>query len=747
MIRRLRGSLRVAARRGSVGLLGFLLVALWVVPASVAGEQQAEQARQTQLLAENQQAARAAQAEQAEQKQQGEQRQAQQQVLTWTADNSITDYATVPETATAGPTTIVFENSTATGNTSGMVHTLTFDVSNPEYNQDVDTDITASPFDANQGRWEMEVNLTPGQYRYFCAIPGHGQMEGVLTVTEGGGGEEDTTAPTVSAEVTGEQDGDGNYLGSATVAVSAEDDDSGVASVEYQVDGGGFEPYSDPVAVSEPGEHTVEFRATDNAGNVSETGSVTFTVVEGGGEEDTTAPTVSGEVTGTQDADGNYVGSATVAVTAQDDDSGVASVEYQLDDGDFLSYEGPVRVADIGSHTVQFRATDNAGNVSEPGSVEFTVVEPPEGDETPPHVMAEVTGEQNEQEQYLGSAIVELTAHDEESGVDTVEYALDGGEFTAYTEPVVVSAVGEHTVQYRATDNSGNTSEPGSVTFTVVEGGGEEDTTPPEVSAEVAGEQDDDGNYVGSATVTVAAADDGSGVDTVEYALDGGEFTAYTDPVEVAEAGEHTVEFRATDNAGNVAEPGSVTFTVVEGEVEDTTPPEVVVTLSGEQDADWNYLESARLTLTATDEQSGVSLIEYSFTDAGFRPYRVPITIADAGVYTVQYRATDNAGNVSEAGATTFRIVDAGPTCTVSDTRATVVVGGDDTGVANADTGGGCTIMDRIDEGGNYSNHTAFVTHVRQVTSALVADGIITKDEKQRIVQAVKRTGNNGNNG
>lgn len=77
-----------------------------------------------------------------------------------------------------------------------MSHTLTFDTTTPGYNHDVSLDILANPFDANGGRHEAEVTLTPGTYRYFCAIPGHGTMVGELVVTDDGGGE-DTTAPTV----------------------------------------------------------------------------------------------------------------------------------------------------------------------------------------------------------------------------------------------------------------------------------------------------------------------------------------------------------------------------------------------------------------------------------------------------------------------------------------------------------------------------------------------------------------------
>ena len=305
--------------------------------------------------------------------------QQEQQVLTWTSGNSVSEYTSAPATAEAGPATIIFDNSVAAGNTSGMPHTLTFDTSTPGYNHDVDLNITANPHDANEGYYEAEITLTEGTYRYFCAIPGHGQMWGELVVTGDGGGDpdpgEDTTAPEVAAQVAGEQDEDGAYVGSAEVTITATDDDSGVESVEYSLDGGEYVAYEEPISVAEVGEHTVDFRATDVAGNTAED-SVSFTVVEGEPDpgEDTTAPEVAAEVAGEQDEDGAYVGSAEVTITATDDDSGVESVEYSLDGGEYVAYEEPISVAEVGEHTVDFRATDVAGNTAE-DSVSFTVVE------------------------------------------------------------------------------------------------------------------------------------------------------------------------------------------------------------------------------------------------------------------------------------------------------------------------------------------------------------------------------------
>ncbi|MCX4472671.1 DUF1080 domain-containing protein [Micromonospora sp. NBC_01655] len=297
--------------------------------------------------------------------------QQQEQILTWTAGNDVTAYRSVPATAVAGPATLVFENSAATGNTSGMQHTLTFETGDPRYNQDVAVNILADPLDANGGRWSVDVVLTPGTYRYFCAIPGHGMMNGLLVVTGGGG--EDTTPPTVSASVAGQQDNTGAFVGAATVTLTAADAQSGVKSVEYSLDGASYATYSGPLTVNAPGEHRVDYRATDVAGNTSGTRSVDFTVVAPP-DPDTTAPTVTAALSGERDGDGAYVGAATVTITATDTESGVATIEYSLDSQPFTAYSGAFAVNRPGQHTVSYRATDNAGNTSTAGSVTFTVV-------------------------------------------------------------------------------------------------------------------------------------------------------------------------------------------------------------------------------------------------------------------------------------------------------------------------------------------------------------------------------------
>ncbi|GHG85533.1 OmpL47-type beta-barrel domain-containing protein [Streptomyces lanatus] len=398
--------------------------------------------------------------------------QAAAQVLTWTAGDDITKYASAPTTAVAGATTIVFENSTATGNTTGMPHTLTFDTSDPEYNNDVQLNILANPNDDQGGKHTAEVTLTPGRYRYYCTIPGHGQMQGILVVTEGSG--EDTTAPEASAHVSGTQNAQGQYVGSASVALHATDNEggSGIDRVEYAVgDAGAWTPYTTPVVVDQVGDHKIRYRALDKAGNVSAEKSVTFTVVAPP-TDDTTAPETSATVTGEQNPDGTYIDMATVTVSASDTGSGVNTIEYAIGDGAWQAYTAPVMVHQVGSHTVRYRATDKAGNVAAEKNVQFTVVASPQPDTTPPVTGVTVEGTKNSSGAYIGSAKVTVAATDEHggSGVDRIEYSIDGGPYLAYGAPVVVDRAGTHTLGYRATDKAGNTSSARTVTFTVVTG-------------------------------------------------------------------------------------------------------------------------------------------------------------------------------------------------------------------------------------------------------------------------------------
>ena len=146
---------------------------------------------------------------------------------------------------------------------------------------------------------------------------------------------------------------------------------------------------------------------------------------------------------------------------------------------------------------------------------------------------------------------------------------------------------------------------------------------------------------------------------SVEYTLDGGAWTAYTEPVQVTAAGAHTVLFRATDVAGNTSAEGSVSFTVVEAPGEDTTPPSVSAVVSGNQDANWNYLDSATLTVDALDIDSGVASVEYKLDAGDWTAYTAPVTVGHGGHRTrCPTGRPTTPGNVSAELSGAFTIVE-----------------------------------------------------------------------------------------
>jgi glucose/arabinose dehydrogenase/type 1 glutamine amidotransferase/beta-xylosidase len=173
-------------------------------------------------------------------------------------------------------------------------------------------------------------------------------------------GPPDREAPAVTTTVTAPDGANGWHRTPATVTATATDDRPDAVAIEYRPAGGDWVPYVNPVVLSEDGTHSLEFRATDAAGNVSAPAPAMALV-------DKTAPVVS--VAGVS-ANGRYdVGTALdLAATADDPSSGVGSVQVRLDGSPVSAPVTPT----AGQHELRAVATDEAGNTAEV-VVPFTV--------------------------------------------------------------------------------------------------------------------------------------------------------------------------------------------------------------------------------------------------------------------------------------------------------------------------------------------------------------------------------------
>jgi regulation of enolase protein 1 (concanavalin A-like superfamily) len=239
---------------------------------------------------------------------------------------------------------------------------------------------------------------------------------------------------------------------------------------------------------------------------------------------------------------------------------------------------------------------------------------------------------------YTGPVSVTLAATDAESGVDRTEYTVDGGPWTTYTAPFTVSGDKAHQVQYRSADTAGNVEEAKSLAVSI-------DATAPLTTAQFA-PAGDNGWHAGAIPVTLAATDATSGVVSTEYSLDGGPWTAYTQPVDVSGDGTHTVAYRSADRAGNVETEKAATLKI------DGTMPTVLISGIADRQV-YGDSQDLRISWQAVDTTSGVRTLTGSLDGGSFSSGALlPLYTLSLGTHSLKVTAVDNAGNRTDQTVT-----------------------------------------------------------------------------------------------
>lgn len=322
---------------------------------------------------------------------------------------------------------------------------------------------------------------------YFLKIEEKGiEANGREEVTTSGTFTIDNTVPDSEAVVSGTLGDNGWYVSAVHVQVLADDETSGVDHTDWSLDGSGPAPYVDTVVSTSDGIHTFETAAVDRAGNIEPTESVSFRI-------DRTAPTSAATI-GAPSTDAGrvvYVTSATpISLSGADATSGVDRLEYRLNEDDFQTYDGPFSLSgEDGEYRLEWRAVDAAGNAEEtqykrlvlddtapsldvdrpqPGGlyVDDTVIV----ESQPLHVEAagfSVDDDARVQTVPFAAAAGDLTVQaqtsDDASGVDRVEFAVDGVLRATVTEAPYEwtwdtrgEILGEHVVTVTTVDTLGN---------------------------------------------------------------------------------------------------------------------------------------------------------------------------------------------------------------------------------------------------------------------------------------------------
>jgi hypothetical protein len=244
------------------------------------------------------------------------------------------------------------------------------------------------------------------------------------------------------------------------------------------------------------------------------------------------------------------------------------------------------------------------------------------------------------------------------SGVASTYYKINNGS-TQTGNSITFSDEGVHTVTYWSVDNAGNTEAPHSTTVKI-------DKTVPITTLATNPSTPNGENdwYTSDVQVSISASDSGgSGVSSSEYRINGGEWITYNGSINLTNDGIYTIDYRSRDNAGNVEAYNTKTIKL------DKSAPALNIRL--DQTELWapnNQLENVNATVNANDSLSGISKTElvsitsnepdsglgdiqnasYGVLDISFdlRVERSGKNISGR-VYTIKYKVTDVAGNVT----------------------------------------------------------------------------------------------------
>ena len=324
---------------------------------------------------------------------------------------------------------------------------------------------------------------------------------------------------------------------------------------------------------------------------------------------------------------------STFSIKALGGVDGVAKTEYRLDEGQWKAYE-PFTIAAAGPHLIEYRSTDNAGNVEKVRSLSVMV------DTAPPLTAIYVDKLKiapGTPAFISNNSTVTLAADDNLAGVEAVEYRLDQGSWRSYA-PFTVSASGGHTIGFRSRDKLGNVEEEKTITVG-------SDKIAPKTVITVGEPRYTAANgtlYISDRTrLTLAVSESIAGVLRSEYRIDGGPWTVYA-PFTIDREGPHDISYRSVGRGGVVEEARMLSLIV------DMTPPqsEIVVGLPKREADGVTYINRTTiLTPKAADNLAGVDKIEYFIAGKEDGSDSVPFTIQTDDKYRLDYQGIDKVGN------------------------------------------------------------------------------------------------------
>ncbi|MYL49335.1 hypothetical protein GLV98_07550 [Halobacillus litoralis] len=438
--------------------------------------------------------------------------------------------------------------------------------------------------------------------------------------------ETDKIAPITSLDITSTNPMKNEwYPSNVTASLSATDEEAGIKKVEYRINEGNWIEYTDAFEISQEGEVQLDYRSVDHAGNIEEIQTEIIKI-------DKTSP-----VTTTSEIPSGWGNEEIeLSLTARDESSGVSSIEYRMNEGEWTAYDTPITIDEEGKHVIEYRSTDQAGNQEEIQTADVNL-----DFGSPATTMSSVSDEW-----HKSNVEVTLSSSDGLSGVSRTEYRVNEEEWATYDTSILVEGEGSNKVEFRSIDHAGNVEATQSKVIKV-------DKTAPVTTVEEV--PTDWSNQ--DVELTLSSSDELSGVSSIEYKINDGEWKDYSDPIKLDQEGSTTIEFRSIDNVGNVEGIQNETIKL------DKTAP--VTSVNGVPEKWAN--KTTEITLTSKDQWSGVATIEYRMNEGEWTEYTGPITFQQQGENVIDYRSVDTAGNVEEFKSLTVKYDDHAPQTSAGD--------------------------------------------------------------------------------
>jgi hypothetical protein len=234
------------------------------------------------------------------------------------------------------------------------------------------------------------------------------------------------------------------------------------------------------------GSGTADYVVTASQSGLSASGGASW-------DFDPNPPNLDLNVSGSSGRNGWYRSSVSLTATGSDSLSGLAGAFLSVDGG---SWQSSATLSD-GKHNVELTAADHAGNIVN-SSTSFAI------DTKSPSISVSIKGKTGTSNWYASETTVSASASDSTSGIASIEVSIDGGSYQSYSSSITFPN-GKHTIQFRAEDKAGNSTETSKQTILI-------DLNSPTVTLDVS-------NF-SNKTIIYKAHDDDSGLSVIYITIE-----------------------------------------------------------------------------------------------------------------------------------------------------------------------------------------------------------------------------------